>query len=299
MPGVPSNSFGSPSTLSIATTAPGGYAFGGSAPVAQRSAATLRALPDMSTLSTVITRSSVPNQGSSAQIDGPKPTDCGNPSDMGNFTFDLDDLPPLGVGAGVDPHSLQPMPMSIFNPYHRFWFSQGFSVLPPPPDPYVPSSGDLMLQFTPPNSSNESVPGSPLDAAQIGLGPQASSPCFLFNFHGISLGCDSDRDVCQFTFTGMKYDSQSKMEKDAMVQTVNVTACPAMNKCKLTPVAVSGFNSLSSILITGKVDDQAKIWWADDIALGWSDNDCNHADCRSKVRDSILKRRKGTFLGLS
>ncbi|KAI0469654.1 hypothetical protein GGR56DRAFT_666192 [Xylariaceae sp. FL0804] len=226
-----------------------------------------------STLSTVIVRQPGSAQVTTSSEQGPVPTlACGSAADKGNFTF----------------NDVKPMPM--LSPYHRFYFSEGFNVLPPPPDPYVPSSGHLMLQFTPESITNVSVPDVPRDAAKISLGPQTSAPCFSFNFYGVSLGCDSKDSHCQFTFSGMRYDHTAAQEIEATSQIVNVSGCSAMANCRLTPVHVTGFHALSSILITSKVDGQEKPWWADDMTLGWSDNTCTQAVCRSQVPDPIMKR---------
>ncbi|KAI1487410.1 hypothetical protein F5X96DRAFT_681247 [Biscogniauxia mediterranea] len=182
----------------------------------------------------------------------------------------------------------------MYSPYHRFWFSPGFDRLPPPPDPFKPSSGNLMLQFTPATISNITEPGVPLDAAKISLGPQRVSSCLPFNFYGISLGCDSRSSPCVFNFTGLKYDDQSQKETAVVSQVVEISACQTMENCELFPVAVYGFEDLTSVLITLKVNGEDKKWWADDVALGWFDNNCKQAVCRSKVRNTTRKRDSST-----
>ncbi|KAG4222338.1 hypothetical protein PC116_g29187 [Phytophthora cactorum] len=180
--------------------------------------------------------------------------------------------------------------MPMLSPHHRFYFSQGFSVLPSPPTPFVPSSGNLMLQFTPSSISNLSDPSVPRDTARISVGPQASSACFSFNLNGFSLGCDSKDFPCAFNFTGLRFDQQSQQEKEVAWLTVDISACPAADNCELVPVVFKGFDNLTSVQVALKVGEKAKIWWADDLALGWSDNQCEKAICRSKVRDSVRKR---------
>ncbi|KAI1370988.1 hypothetical protein F4677DRAFT_323351 [Hypoxylon crocopeplum] len=192
-----------PTQTTGASTSAGEYAF---------SARDYVELPGPSTLSTVFVRSPGPDPSSSATSTSPAPSACGNKADWGDFTFNFDDLPPLGVGTGVDPHDVKPMP--LFSPYHRFYFSEGFDVLPPPPAPFDPSSGSLMVQFTPSSILNQSVPGVPSDAAEISVGPQTSSACFPFNFKGFSLGCDSNGSPCDFNFTGLRFDHESQEERE-------------------------------------------------------------------------------------
>lgn len=147
-----------------------------------------------------------------------------------------------------------------------------------------------MLQFTPSSISNLSDPGMLADTAQISVGPQTSSSCFPFNLNGFSLGCDSKDSPCVFNLTGLRFDEQSQQEKEVASTTVNVPACAAMSHCELVPVKMEGFERLTSVNITLHVDGEARTWWADDLALGWSDNQCEKAVCRSKVRDSVRKR---------
>ncbi|KAI1385214.1 uncharacterized protein F4822DRAFT_337519 [Hypoxylon trugodes] len=242
-------------------------------------------LPGPSTLATVVVRSPASTTKSLSQSDGPSPPACGNRADLGDFTFNFDDLPPLGGGSKA---------MPLFSPYHRFYFSSGFDVLPPPPAPFDPSSGNLMIQFTPSSISNLTEPGVPSDTAKISVGPQISSSCFPFNFNGFSLGCDSQESPCVFNFTGLRFDEQSRQEKEVVWQTASVPGCPSMSHCKLSPVVFTGFDRLTSVQISLKVDDVPKTWWADDLSLGWSDNQCEKADCRSKVRDTTRKRDDGS-----
>ncbi|KAI1773767.1 hypothetical protein F4818DRAFT_101082 [Hypoxylon cercidicola] len=178
--------------------------------------------------------------------------------------------------------------MPLFSPYHRFYFSQGFNVLPPPPAPYDPSSGSLMVQFTPGSLLNQSE--TSMDSATISVGPQTSSACFPFNLYSISLGCDSIDAPCVFNFTGLRYNERSQQETEVAWETAEVEACPEASHCKLVPAELIGFEKLTSFQVTLKVNGKPRMWWADDLALGWSDNQCEKAICRSKVRDSVSKR---------
>ncbi|KAI4861472.1 hypothetical protein F4820DRAFT_65929 [Hypoxylon rubiginosum] len=180
--------------------------------------------------------------------------------------------------------------MPLFSPYHRFYFSQGFSVLPPPPAPYDPSSGNLMLQFTPGSLLNQSEQGTAPDSATISVGPQTSSACFPFNLYSFSVGCDSRDKPCVFNFTGLRFDERSQQETEVVWETAEVEACPKSSHCKLVPVELVDFEKLTSFQVTLNVNDKPRMWWADDLSLGWSDNQCEKAVCRSKVRDSVSKR---------
>ncbi|KAL0936733.1 uncharacterized protein CTRU02_208948 [Colletotrichum truncatum] len=198
---------------------------------------------------------------------------CTGTTEVGTLTLDFDDLP---YG-------------SVYNPYHRFWFSKGFIVGPPPSMPYLPSSGGRVLEYVPPMLSNNTGMFSK-DTAQIGMGKLASLPCFRFNFYGMDLGCDARKpdQLCDFTFTGYRWDAVQGKELEFVSQNVWVPSCPRMNDCPLTPFTATGFVGLSSILVTLRVDGRPQVWWSDDLQVGWSDNDCNSATCRQQPGQSIV-----------
>lgn len=139
-----------------------------------------------------------------------------------------------------------------------------------------------MLEFTP--------SGSP---ARFGNGPDHSNDCFSFDFFGAHLGCDSEESDCDFTFTGMTFDSEAQKEVEALSQTVHVPACRQTEGCELQHVSVDNFKGLSSVLVDVKVDGEERTWWADDLELDWSDNSCGMANCRSQMRDTVLTKSAG------
>ncbi|KAI1751037.1 hypothetical protein F4782DRAFT_541138 [Xylaria castorea] len=266
------------------TSAPGGYEFG-SALVGQRSPATVDILSNSitnipSTLATVV----LPSR-SSDDIHAPGEAPyCGGSTNQGDFTQSFDDLPPQ-IARPKD----NPKPMSIFTPYHRFHYSGGFTVLPPLASRFKPSSGNLMLQFTPSSISNTSQEGISDDTADISVGPQKLATCFSFNFTRVNLGCDSKESPCSFTFTGFKYDRFKRAAIDIASQTVSIPACPKANNCELTPVTVSGLNDVTSITVKAEVEGRPAIWWADDFTFGWFENTCESGMCRSEVPSGITK----------
>ncbi|KAF4850561.1 hypothetical protein CGCSCA4_v004001 [Colletotrichum siamense] len=194
---------------------------------------------------------------------------CTGTTEVGTLSLDFDDL-------SVGP---------VYNPYHRFWFSKGFLVGPPPSDPYLPSSGGRLVEFVPPMLSNSNTSGFSGDTAQIGMGKTASSPCFQFDFYSMNLGCDSRiaGQLCEFTFTGYQWNATQSNETEFASQTAWVPSCPAMKECPLTVFKATGFSGLSSITVTLRVDGQPRTWWADDLLVGWSKNDCESAACRQQT----------------
>ncbi|KAJ3939041.1 uncharacterized protein N0V96_011156 [Colletotrichum fioriniae] len=208
---------------------------------------------------------------------------CTGTTQVGNQVLDFDD-----VSSGP-----------LFNPYHRFWFSKGFLVGPPPLMPFLPSSGGRLVEFVPPVLSNTSSDDVSGDTAQIGMGKLASSPCFQFDFFGMNLGCHSDSAVpnqlCVFTFTGYRWDATNATEKEAVSQKAWVNACNQSSGCPLTPFSAVDFTDLSSILITLQVDGKPQVWWSDDIRVGWSKNDCAIASCRQQFQPENIQLHAGPF----
>ncbi|KAF4773059.1 hypothetical protein HER10_EVM0001722 [Colletotrichum scovillei] len=208
---------------------------------------------------------------------------CTGTTEVGNQVLDFDD-----VSSGP-----------LFNPYHRFWFSKGFLVGPPPLMPFLPSSGGRLVEFVPPILSNTSSDDVSGDTAQIGMGKLASSPCFQFDFFGMNLGCHSDSAVpsqlCVFTFTGYRWDATNATETEAVSQKAWVNACNQSSGCPLTPFSAVDFSDLSSILITLQVDGKPQVWWSDDIRVGWSNNDCATANCRQQFQPENIQLHAGPF----
>ncbi|TVY13540.1 hypothetical protein LARI1_G008039 [Lachnellula arida] len=215
------------------------------------------------------------------------PTNTSSCGLTGDFTLNFDDLPPLVVGKGIDPNTIQPMP--LFNPYDKFDFSNGFSVVPPPTDPYLPESAPFLLQFVPnfnvsgtdangPHGPNTKELGYSADFAGADGG---ATGCFNFNFYGAALGCDSRGPDCEFTFTGFHKDSATGTDVPFTTQDIDVPACPPLDDCVLTPVTLDDtFSNLTKVRMNVTVASQPKIWWMDDVRLGWFDNSCDKGKCR-------------------
>ncbi|KAH6668686.1 hypothetical protein F5X68DRAFT_52880, partial [Plectosphaerella plurivora] len=203
---------------------------------------------------------------------------CTGSTEVGNQVLDFDEL-------SVGP---------LYNPYHRFWFSRGFVVAPPPTVPYVPTSGGKLLEFVPPVIVDGTTTTT-LDASQFGVGIDAATDCFRFNFHGANLGCDAtgEGQFCEFTFTGYRFNATLNAEEQVMSQLAWVPSCPDLVDCPLTPLIVEGFNDISSVLVTVRVDGQAASWWADDVRVGWFDNSCEAGRCRAGTQRRVSSRVKG------
>ncbi|KAI1435823.1 hypothetical protein GGR50DRAFT_686768 [Xylaria sp. CBS 124048] len=204
--------------------------------------------------------------------------DCRYQDQLGNKTLNFDDFP-LGP----------PRPLSEYSPVHHFYFAGGFAVVPPVLDTFKPSSGDLMLQFTPSSISNTTEDGISPDTAKIDVGAQMFTTCFSFNFTGVNLGCDSKLLPCSFSLTGFKYDPSAGLLERAS-QTFTIPAYPSNGNSALTPVTIFNFTDLTTITLKAEADGKPTIWYADDFTFGWFDNTCDAGLCRSRLPDGIQRR---------
>ncbi|KAF4337628.1 hypothetical protein FBEOM_8491 [Fusarium beomiforme] len=209
------------------------------------------------------------------------PSICATGGNIGNNTIDFDNS----------------KPGPLFNPVENIWFSGGFLIAPPSTrqsQPYIPSSGGQLVEFVPPVLSNTTSTISG-DVAQIGVGPHAASPCFRFDFFGASLGCDAygDEKWCELEISAYRWNETSSTEESiAWSETRQVPACPTFSKggYELTRVELDGYKDLSSVLITLRVSQNLRVWWGDDFRVGWSDNSCIAASCRTNVPSQLVKR---------
>ena len=167
--------------------------------------------------------------------------------------------------------------MPLFSPYHQFYFSSGWTIVPPPTDPYRPSSGRLLVEFLANPKSALGYTGA------LGNGENALLGCFNFNTLGMSLGCDSTGPDCDWQFTGLRYNDISKATDTITSQTMSTVACPVLSNCDLVPVFLdSTFINLTELRINVTVAGVDKIWWLDDLKLSWFDDSCDSGLCRQE-----------------
>lgn len=153
------------------------------------------------------------------------------------------------------------------------------------------------MEFVPPALSPVLIPDGTGDTAEIGVGPNAISPCHRFNFYGANLGCAAEgvEQWCEFNIQAYTYNETSTSEASlAWSEIRRIPACPNFpsGTCALTPVSFDGYNNLTSILISVRVGLELRAWWADDLRLGWTDNSCDAASCRMSTFKRRVKRDK-------
>lgn len=166
-------------------------------------------------------------------------------------------------------------PMPLFSPYHQFYFSDGWTIVPPPTDPYKPSSSPLLVEFLVDPNSALGYTGA------LGNGENALLGCFNFKATSMSLGCDSLGPDCDWQFTGLRFNNVTKATDTITTQTMSTAACPTLSNCDLVPVFLdSTFTNLTELRINVTVAGVDKIWWLDDLHLSWFDDSCDAGLCR-------------------
>lgn len=175
----------------------------------------------------------------------------------------------------------QPVP----RPYHRFLFSDDFRVVPPPQSRFVPSSGSQMVQYD----------GASKNVAQIGLAQLRNNPCFRFDFLGVSLGCNSTAEPCVFNVKGIQWNGVRDVIQAN--KTFVVGACKNTDSCGLShqildSAAALPFTNLTAVNITLTVAGKPVTWWADDLQVAWTENDCATAACRALVPNTASTPQK-------
>ena len=183
----------------------------------------------------------------------------------------------------------------MFNPYHSWWFNDQFVVVQSNNAPYLPSSGSQLLEFIPAGAMAQPAAGAQ-DIAQIGVGDKTRNNCFRFNFFGFNGGCDSHpgEAFCEFIVSGYRYDPLYGFELRVVSQTVWLPTCSGTDGCGLSYQVLDGFTNLTSILVSVLVNGQPRVWWADDIRLGWTDNSCPAAFGRQNAPSRKMKRTGST-----
>jgi hypothetical protein len=167
-------------------------------------------------------------------------------------------------------------------------FSDGFHVVSQAYAKYQPSSGSQMVQH-----DCSSV-------AQFGLGQWRETECFRFDFQGINVGCDSADAPCVFEVTGLQWNGvEDVVQANA---TFKAPACPKPPSCALHHHVVdsavsSSFTNLTAINITLVGPRASQAWWADDVQIAWTNNDCTAATCRARLPNTMPPRSHGSFAG--
>ncbi|RMY18150.1 hypothetical protein D0867_05538, partial [Hortaea werneckii] len=220
--------------------------------------------------STTISASSV---GAGSAPSG-TPSTCG---EHGNFTLDFDTLPNFVPNNQNSTDITQAPPVP--NPYHHLIFSDGYVYGPSPKVPYVPSSQPKLAVFLANASGVTARPrSSTMVSGEVGDGPYESASAFWFNAYSAFFGCDSP-DGCTMVFTGYTYSADAKDEVSSYSQNATIPVCPTLTSgnasCQLQRVDFpSAFRGLSGLRMQAFSGNEERMFFLDDLALGWTNNDC-------------------------
>ncbi|KAK3618604.1 hypothetical protein LTR56_024525 [Elasticomyces elasticus] len=230
--------------------------------------------PSISSTATLAS-SSNPFPASSATA---TPTACG---EHGNFTMDFDNLPNFQPNSkrATDITQAPPVP----NPYHHLTFSDGYVYAPQPSEPYLPSSEPHLAVFL---VNGTGVTARSVQPGEIGDGPYESNSAFWFDAFSAMMGCDNaGPDPCTIVFTGYTYSAAAKDEIATYTQNATIAPCPALNNCPLQPVSFpTSFRSLSGVRMQAFVGNEERMFFLDDMELGWSNNTCQASLTRQRYQ---------------
>ncbi|RMY68749.1 hypothetical protein D0863_06899 [Hortaea werneckii] len=214
------------------------------------------------------------NSVGSANAPSATPSDCG---DHGNFTLNFDTLPNFVPNNQNSTDITQAPPVP--NPYHHLVFSDGYVYGPSPKIPYVPSSQPKLAVFLANASGITARPrSSTMESGEVGDGPYESASAFWFNAYSAFFGCDSP-DGCTMVFTGYTYSADAKDEVPSYSQNATIPACPTLTSgnasCQLQRVDFpNAFRGLSGLRMQAFSGNEERMFFLDDLALGWANNNC-------------------------
>ncbi|KAK6440652.1 hypothetical protein LTR95_003118 [Oleoguttula sp. CCFEE 5521] len=273
-----------PSTQLLSTLG-SSLANGGTPPPSAITALSLSSTSSFSSSSTTPTSSSTadvvpissPTLPSSTIVSSnpPTPSVCGEHS---NFTLTFDDLPTFSGNDSLDITQAPP----IWNPYHHLTFADGYVYAPLPKEPYSPHSGSKLAVFlgngtgktlSPSAMSPGSTGGEP---GEISNGQYDGNTAFWFDARTAWVGCDNPGPAaCVLNVTGYTWDANINDDIGAYKTQYTVPPCPQQQDCQLMPITFpSSFRALTGLQIQAFVGEQQRMFFLDDLALGWSNDTC-------------------------
>ncbi|KAK0253167.1 hypothetical protein LTS09_011838 [Friedmanniomyces endolithicus] len=208
----------------------------------------LQAYSTVPSLSSMIT-SAGPSNPFPASSATATPTACG---ERGNFTMTFDDLPNFVPSKQNKTDITQAPP--IPNPYHHLTFSNGYVYAPQPSVPYLPSSAPHLAVFL---ANGSGMTASSMQPGEVGDGPYESMSAFWFDAFSYTWSPDANNEIATYT------------------QNATVAPCPGLANCQLQQVSFpTSFRGLSGVRMQAFVGNEPRMFFLDDMALGWSNNTC-------------------------
>lgn len=196
------------------------------------------------------------------------PTTCG---EHGNFVMDFDDLPNFTprYANSTDITQAPPVP----NPYHHLTFSNGYVYAPMPREPYTPTSPPHLAVFL---ANASGVTARSWIPGEIADGRYESLSAFWFDAYNTFVGCDNaGPDDCTIVFSAYTWSTTAKDSIVTYTQNATISPCPMQQNCELQQVSFPDvFRSLSGIQMQAFVGKDERMFFMDDLSLGWSNNTC-------------------------
>ena len=111
---------------------------------------------------------------------------------------------------------------------------------------------------------------------EIGDGAIDSLSAFWFNAYDAWFGCDNEGpDECTMVFSAYSWSPSAKTEILTYTQNASLPGCPGFNDCHLQQVQFPySFRGLSGLQMQAYVGNEQRIFFMDNLALGWSNNSC-------------------------
>ncbi|KAI9676709.1 MAG: hypothetical protein M1822_008272 [Bathelium mastoideum] len=229
----------------------------------------------------------IPTPEPPVQPTGPLPSSCGP---VGDFFDDLPagPLPPNTTNSN-DPLDSENEP-PVFSPFHDLFFSDGFYYVPPPGDPFRPSSPPQLAVFLPNKTGQPLIHPDigTLYTGEIGAGPESDSSAFTFNAYSARLGCDwTGNDFCSMAIYGYQYNATTGNQTQVADQYVELPPCHGTG-CNLWLTGFAPtFTNITGIRFEAyNSQSQPLKWFMDDFSVGWANNTCAAGQLRENARGS-------------
>lgn len=209
-------------------------------------------------------------------------TGCG---ENGDFMLDFDNLPNFTPSDQSETDITQAPP--IPNPYHHFYFSDGYVYAPDPKVPYEPVSPRHLAVFLGNGTGmRASQAGNAIKDGEFADGPNESSSAFWFDTFSAWMGCDNPGpEVCTLVMSGYTYSAKERDEVLSYTQNATVEPCPGDKDCKLQNLEFPDkFRGLSGLQIQAYVEEEERMFFIDDVAMRWTDNSCAAGLLRQRTR---------------
>ncbi|KIV96799.1 hypothetical protein PV10_00616 [Exophiala mesophila] len=213
----------------------------------------------------------------------PSPTaNCG---EVGTFRIEFDDL---AVFSTFNNDTTDLPPINNVGWYHHFQWGNGWSVVPPPREPFPAHSGSRLAQYNESRiSSTFGLPrGQYVPPNAFGAAVRESNSAYWFNARTAWVGCDNIAQnastTCDFVAEGWKWDQDTANQRLAVTQHFRLPPCPDFASCQLRPINFDyQFYRLATLSFYANVQGQRKTLYLDSLDLSWYNNTCEAGLARS------------------